>query len=392
MNITIPKFFSSAISSKIATNLQQWKGKGCLHDPLAWRIAVPELASLDYKWEKSGRNTPLNTPRLMDVFRFLGSVSLDLRDVPGLGHGRVFLASKKTNQFKNQLENIASSKSFAAICITEDGGGTDLHSIKTTAVRKNDRYEISGQKKYVARLRQSDIYIVFANVIGLEQGLTAFLINRSDSAIEVTDIKAMGLRGISWGQLDLNNISIPLNNRIGGEGQGFTIFSIHFSFWRCAMAAAAIGAAQGALNDAKNRLQNRYAFSGKIGRFTHLQQEYAKHASRLHMAWLLIQSTAQRIEQKQYSYVDAAMAKAESVEAAIAAVQWSMLAHGAFGYSSEANLEKTLRDLLGLRIADGTTDVLRGQVARGLLGEELYALSLGREVNDFSPARERQLW
>ncbi|WP_275544208.1 acyl-CoA dehydrogenase family protein [Xanthomonas arboricola] len=126
-----------------------------------------------------------------------------------------------------------------------------MHSIKTTAVRKNDRYEISGQKKYVARLRQSDIYIVFANVIGLEQGLTAFLIDRSDSAIEVTDIKAMGLRGISWGQLDLNNISIPLNNRIGGEGQGFTIFSIHFSFWRCAMAAAAIGAAQGALNDAK---------------------------------------------------------------------------------------------------------------------------------------------
>ncbi|MGQ5312084.1 hypothetical protein ACULMH_00070, partial [Xanthomonas arboricola pv. corylina] len=112
MNITIPKFFSSAISSKIATNLQQWKGKGCLHDPLAWRIAVPELASLDYKWEKSGQNTPLNTPRLMDVFRFFGSVSLDLRDVPGLGHGRVFLASKKTNQFKNQLENIASSKSF----------------------------------------------------------------------------------------------------------------------------------------------------------------------------------------------------------------------------------------------------------------------------------------
>ncbi|WP_148044902.1 acyl-CoA dehydrogenase family protein, partial [Xanthomonas vasicola] len=83
---------------------------------------------------------------------------------------------------------------------------------------------------------------------------------------------------------------------------------------------------QGALNDAKNKKQNRYAFSGKIGRFTHLQQEYAKHASRLHMAWLLIQSTAQRIEQKQYSYVDAAMAKAESVEAAIAAVQWSMLA------------------------------------------------------------------
>lgn len=135
MNITIPKFFSSAISSKIATNLQQWKGKGCLHDPLAWRIAVPELASLDYKWEKSGQNTPLNTPRLMDVFRFFGSVSLDLRDVPGLGHGRVFLASKNESVQKS-TRKYRKLKSFAAICITEDGGGTDLHSIKTTAVRK----------------------------------------------------------------------------------------------------------------------------------------------------------------------------------------------------------------------------------------------------------------
>ncbi|WP_426683818.1 acyl-CoA dehydrogenase family protein [Xanthomonas translucens pv. undulosa] len=110
------------------------------------------------------------------------------------------------------------------------------------------------------------------------------------------------------------------------------------------------------------------------------------------MAWLLTQNTARRIELKQYSYVDAAMAKAESVEASLAAVQWSMLVHGAYGYSAEAHLEKSLRDLLGLRIADGTTDVLRGQVARGILGEELYSLSIGRDVNLFSPARERQLW
>jgi len=218
------------------------------------------------------------------------------------------------------------------------------------------------------------------------------MVEKSNPAIQIADIEAMGLRGISWGQLDLEKVWVPAKNRIGGEGQGFSIFSTHFSFWRCAMAAAAIGSAEKALDKAKNRMRTREAFSGQIGRFTHLQQEFAKHASRLHMVWLLVQSAAQRIDLKQYSYVDAAMAKAEGVEASIAAVQWSMLVHGAYGYSAEAQLEKSLRDLLGLRIADGTTDVLRGQVARGILGEELYSLSLGREFNTSSPARERQLW
>ncbi|MFN6509580.1 acyl-CoA dehydrogenase [Xanthomonas translucens pv. translucens] len=392
MSIHLPKFFSRDVGEKILSSLENWKDSESLHDPLVWRKTIPELASLDYKSNLPEQLGPLNTRELMEAFKFFGRISLDLRDVPGLGHGRVFLASKKQNRFRLQLEEISTGRSFAAICITEEGGGSDLHAIKTTASRTADGYELNGQKKYVARLRQSDVFIVFANVKGVDQGLTAFMIEESNPGVRVADIEAMGLRGISWGQLDLDRVRVPAKNRIGGEGQGFSIFSTHFSFWRCAMAAAAIGAAEKALDKAKERLRTRSAFSGPIGRFTHLQQDFAKHASRLYMAWLLTQNTARRIELKQYSYVDAAMAKAESVEASLAAVQWSMLVHGAYGYSAEAHLEKSLRDLLGLRIADGTTDVLRGQVARGILGEELYSLSIGRDVNLFSPARERQLW
>jgi alkylation response protein AidB-like acyl-CoA dehydrogenase len=110
------------------------------------------------------------------------------------------------------------------------------------------------------------------------------------------------------------------------------------------------------------------------------------------MAWLLVQSAAVRIDQKRYCYVDAAMAKAESLEATIAAVQWVMLMHGAQGVDENTGLGKVLCDLLSLRIADGTTDVLRGQVARGLLGEDLYSQSLGRDPSPQSLIRERQLW
>ena len=110
------------------------------------------------------------------------------------------------------------------------------------------------------------------------------------------------------------------------------------------------------------------------------------------MSSLLVSDTAYRIENKKYSYIDSAMAKAEGIENAIQAVQWAMLIHGAYGYSIESGLEQILRDLLGLRIADGTTDVLRGQVSRGLLSEELYNLSLGNINEKQNFIRERILW
>jgi alkylation response protein AidB-like acyl-CoA dehydrogenase len=87
------------------------------------------------------------------------------------------------------------------------------------------------------------------------------------------------------------------------------------------------------------------------------------------------------------------MAKAEAVESAIDAVQFCMLVHGAQGYDKSMRLEKRLRDLLGLRVADGTTDLLRGQVAQSVLGNELYNLSLGRpSKSDWSAIQTRRFW
>ncbi|AQV94978.1 acyl-CoA dehydrogenase [Cupriavidus necator] len=383
-------FFSETVCDRIACLEHELRGTPRFHDPLAWRYSVPELAGLDFSPE-TGR-AACSAARMMEMFRLFGVLSLDLRDVPGLGHGRILNSIGSRTQFLTELRQIAHGKSFVAICITEEQGGSDLHALQTTADRHHNGYTINGTKSYVARLRQADFYIVFAGVHGLEHGLSAFLVRSGTPGLSISDIHALGLQGISWGTLQLENVHVGLGDRIGGEGQGFSLFSDHFTYWRCAMAAAAIGCAQAALNRVKQRLHTRYAFSGLIGRFSHLQQEYAVHASRLHMAWLLVQDAARRIEGKLPGYMDSAMAKAEAVEAAIAAVQWAMLVHGAYGYSVEAGLEKRHRDLLGLRIADGTTDVLRGQVARGLLGDELYALSLGRDVPPRNSIKERRLW
>lgn len=359
------------------------------HSPIAWRKAIPQLAAIDLPSQFGG--APLSAAQMMSIFRAFGRLSLDLRDVPGLGHGRILALPCCGDRFAPMLHKIARAESFAAICVTEELGGTDLRALRTTATRVHGGYELTGEKCFVARLRQADIFIVFARSFGPEQGLTAFLVDASAPGIVIRDVSSLGLKGISWGALKLDRVFVPSAQRIGEEGQGLVLFSQHFVYWRCAMAAVATGAAEAAMDMAKCRLHHRTAFSFPIGRFTHLQQQYAIHAARLHMVWLLIADAAARIDGDQDSYVDAAMAKAEAIEICLEAVQWSMLVHGAHGYSPAAGLEKTLRDLLGLRIADGTTDVLRSQVARGLLSEELYVQSLGRPIKR-SQTPERTLW
>ena len=96
------------------------------------------------------------------------------------------------------------------------------------------------------------------------------------------------------------------------------------------------------------------------------------------MAWLLISDGFVKFDNKQLSIIDSSMVKAEVTEIALEVVQWSMQVHGAAGYSKELDLEERLRDIYGLRIADGTTDVLRSQVARSKIGNQIYNMSLGR--------------
>lgn len=372
------------VTEKIYHTLKHAEKKDIL-DPMFWRDNIKELCSLDHP------SSEVSTPDLIYIFNFFGRISIDLRDAIGLGHGRL-LTLIKGKKFKKEIDLISQGHSYCAICITEDTGGTDLHSIKTEATRFKSGYLLNGEKKFVARLKQADIYLVFANVPSIDNGLTVFLINSNTKGLSVTDINSLGLHGISWGSLTLDNVYVDKENRVGGEGQGFSLFSTHFTFWRCAMASVGIGAAQYALDLAKHRLRNRNAFGAPIGRLTHLQQQYVEHASKIYMSSLLISNTANRIENKKYSYIDSAMVKAECIEIAIQAVQWVMLIHGAYGYSADSGLEKIIRDLLGLRIADGTTDVLRGQVSRGLLSEELYNLSLGNINEKQNFIRERILW
>lgn len=340
------------------------------------RAAEHGLLALDLPARLGGDG--LRLPQLLGAFVAAGQHDANIRDYIGLGHARL-LTLVETRRYDSFLKAVASGEKYAAVAITERTGGSDLKSLRVSAVPEAHGYRLSGQKSHVSRIEEASHAIVFAQVLreGIER-LTCFLVDLDHPGVSRVRHQPVGLNSKSWGDLTFDDVFLPADARIGGEGQGFALFRKHFAQWRIFMAALAIGAGKGALALVRTRLRERTAFGSAIGRFTHLQQAYAQHATNLEAYALLVADAAANLDAGDYGTPYGAMTKAEVVEVALAAVDFGLRIFAAEGVEVDHPLRKLHGDLHALRIADGTTDVLRGQVARHFLGEDLYAASLGR--------------
>lgn len=364
-------------------------------NPIALRShpALKEWPGLDLPVRVGGGSWPARDMALL--FRRCGRHDAELRDLIGAGHARL-LSLVPGRRFDEELKAVARSACYCAIAITEPDAGSDIRALATTATPVDDSYVLDGMKQYISRIDECSHFIVFASVKRALSGplITAFLVPRDAPGLVTVPIQPSGLASVTWGKVVLQQVRVSRACRIGGEGQGPSLFVRHFTYWRTLMAALAIGCAEVAVEQAAAWMKERLAFGGPIGRFSHLQQALAQWIARLRMAWLLVDDVARRLDANRASVADGAMAKAEALEVAIAAIEWSMTVFGAASYVADAGLEKRYRDMRGLRIADGTTDVLRGQVARAFLGDRLYELSLNRntDVTCFSDKPSQAFW
>ena len=353
-----------------------------LSNPIYWRQCLPEICSLDIPKRLGGKGFLYK--EMGEVFLKLGYVDLNLRDVPGGGHGLI-LSLAKQEKFDHVLFELSKGNKFIAIAITEENAGSDLHGMTTIAYyQDNGFYKINGSKCYVARLKECTDIIVLCrtNRLGFENKLSAFLIPIDSKGITIEKIESSGLNAVSWGKINFNDVLVPANQIIGKENEGLKLFTKHFTYWRLYMAAACLGSARYTFDKAIEYLKRRKAFGNYIGRFNHFHQELAIHVSKLHSCYLLIQNSLERLDNKKPAVIDACIAKVEAVETSIDTISWAMNVFGARGYSMQEQLSKRLNDLYGMRIADGTRDVLRSQIARSIIGEKLYELSLNRKEKE----------
>lgn len=275
-------------------------------------------------------------------------------------------------QRRRWLPALASGRCIAAFALTEDGAGSDAAGIATTARRDGDGYVLEGAKRFITNAPEAGLFTVFASTepAARGRGLTAFAVEAGTAGLEIGPETPMcGGRGSHHAPVLFRDCRVPAGNRIGAEGEGFAIAMRCLDAGRTHWAAYAVGAAQRLLELAVAHLKDRRQFGRPLADNQGLQWLLADCAADLHAARLVWLDAALGYDRRpDRRRVTAARAKLHCTETACRIADAVLQMFGGAGYVSGQPIERVWREIRVARILDGTSEMLKGLVARDLLG------------------------
>jgi len=249
---------------------------------------------------------------------------------------------------------------LGAFALTEPEAGSDAASIRTTAVRDGDHYVLNGQKRFITHGGVADLYAIFATVdpnLG-HQGITAFIVEKDFPGLSAGKKEdKMGMRACHTGDVILEDVRVPVENRLGEEGQGFVIAMKSFEHTRPIVATCAVGVARAAYEYAFQYAQERIQFGKPIMAKQAIRFMLADMATEIDAARLLTWRAAWRADQGLPCNVQASMAKVFAADMAMRATTDAVQVLGGYGYMREYPVEKWMRDAKILQIVEGTSQI-----------------------------------
>ncbi|KOP83780.1 acyl-CoA dehydrogenase [Bacillus sp. FJAT-21945] len=273
---------------------------------------------------------------------------------------------------KRFLPDLATGQKIAAYALTEPDAGSDVKSLKTRAERDGDSYILNGQKMFISNGGVADVYSVFAQTA---KGITAFVVEKDTPGFVVGKLeKKMGIKGSPTAQLYFDNCRIPIENRIGDEGDGWMIAMKTFDKSRPTVAAQALGIAQGAYDAALEYVQEREQFGKNISSFQAVQFMLADMATQIEAARGLVYKAASKVNEftatgKNPELTQASsMAKMFAADVAMKVTTDAVQLLGGYGFIQEYHVERMMRDAKITQIYEGTNQIQRVIIARTILG------------------------
>ena len=274
------------------------------------------------------------------------------------------------DQRQRYLPALCRGELLGAFSLTEPTSGSDAASLRTTAIRRGDRYVLNGTKQFVTNGSRAGAIILFASTDPPrgEKGITAFLIEPLFPGFRVGKREdKMGLRASDTTELVLEDCQVPVENRIGEEGEGFKIALSSLVTGRAGIAAQAVGIAQACLEASIRYAKERRQFGQPIAEFQAIQWKLANMATETEAARLLTLRAAARKDRGLPCTMEASMAKLFASEAANRSAAEAVQIHGGYGYLQDFPVERYMRDARVLTIYEGTSEIHRLIVARQLL-------------------------
>ncbi|MGI8477840.1 MAG: acyl-CoA dehydrogenase family protein [Thermomicrobiales bacterium] len=249
---------------------------------------------------------------------------------------------------------------FATFGLTEPNAGSDAGAIESTAVNKGDHYLLNGAKMWISLADVADHFLIFASVDRSKKhnGLTAFVLERGMERFTTASIKGkLGVRAGNTGELAFNNVRVPVENRIGEEGEGFKIAMSCIDQGRFTVGAGAVGLTRACLDASVSYANQRVAFGQPIGKFELVQQMIAKMALGHETSYLLSMKAAEMKNLGVRNTRETSMMKWHACDVALQSADDAIQVHGSYGFSNEYPVERFWRNARGAVIYEGTREI-----------------------------------
>jgi alkylation response protein AidB-like acyl-CoA dehydrogenase len=270
-------------------------------------------------------------------------------------------------QRKRFLPQLTTMEKIASYCLTEPGSGSDAASLKTRAVKDGDHYVLNGAKAFISGAGTSDIYVCMVRT-GEDgpKGVSCLVVEKGTPGLSFgKKERKMGWNSQPTAQVLFDNCRVPVANRIGAEGTGFSIAMAGLDGGRINIGACSVGTARAALDEAKTYVSDRKQFGRPIAEFQATQFKLADMATELEAARLMIRSAASALDRRDpRATMQCAMAKRFATDTGFRIANDALQLHGGYGYLKDFPAERHVRDLRVHQILEGTNEIMRVIVAR----------------------------
>lgn len=360
------------------------------------RFVEKEVAPYHEQWEKEGMVAReawlkagsqgflgLDVPELyggggVKDFRYNAIVTEELIRVGASGaafslHNDVivpYLIAYSTEEQKQRwLPLVCSGEAITAIAMTEPNTGSDLASVRTTAIRDGDHYLLNGQKTFISNGLLADLVVVVAktdptsrhggiSLLVVERGMEGFRRGRK--------LEKIGMHAQDTAELFFDNVHVPVNNRLGEEGQGFIYLMQQLAQERLSIAVIAASACEVALDHTITYCRERTAFGQAIGKFQNSRFKLAEMKTETQIARVFVDHCIEELNEGRLTPEDAAMAKWWTTELQQKVISQCLQLHGGYGYMLEYPIAKMFIDARVQTIYGGTNEIMKEIIGRGM--------------------------
>ena len=358
-------------AERVAPEYQAREQQGRIDRGLVRELGQLGLIAPELPERLGGFGLPCLTSGLIAEAIGYGDMNVAYLQILGSLNGKILAEHAAPALAEQWVPRVVAGDAILSLGLTEPRGGSDAANLVLSARRDGARYILKGEKSSISMADQSDAVVLFARTGRVEdgaRGVSAFLVPMATPGITTQRYRDLGSHAIGRCSIFFDDVVVPEDCRLAGEGAGFVQVMQGFDFSRALIALQVLGAAQASLDETWAYVQERQAFGASLSRNQGVTFPLAEAETAIAAARQLCYHTLRLKDAGLPHTAEAAMVKWLAPKTAVDAIHQCLLTHGHYGWSLDLPHQQRLRDVMGLEIGDGTAQIMKMIISRTKLG------------------------